>query len=133
MVKKNRALSETDVQKTNNSDVPFTSKWANIPFSPAKCPFFYGWAIVAVSTLSIVFSIPGQTSGIGLFTDSLIKALAITRTQLSVAYMIGTITSGLLLPFAGKLLDRIGVRSAGKEVEAVSVVGSTREASPSSS
>jgi OFA family oxalate/formate antiporter-like MFS transporter len=110
MVFKNRALGETDVEETNGIAVPFYSKWANTPFSPAKCPFFYGWAIVAVSTLSIVFSIPGQTSGIGLFTDSLIEALSITRTQLSVAYMIGTIISGLLLPFAGKLLDRIGVR-----------------------
>jgi MFS family permease len=110
MVQKNMATRTTDEHEPQDIGVPFYSKWANIPFSPAKCPFFYGWAIVAVSTLSIVFSIPGQTSGIGLFTDSLIEALAITRTQLSVAYMIGTITSGLFLPFAGRLLDRIGVR-----------------------
>lgn len=110
MLEKNRASCETDVQDTNESAVPFYSKWANTPFSPARCPFFYGWVIVAVSTLSIVLSIPGQTAGIGLFTDSLMGALGVTRTQLSVAYMIGTITSGLLLPFAGKLLDRIGVR-----------------------
>jgi len=88
----------------------FYAKWANVPFAPAKCPFFYGWVIVAVSTLSIVFSIPGQTAGIGVFTDYLIESLGITRNQLSLAYMIGTITSGLILPFAGKLLDRLGVR-----------------------
>ncbi|MCF7955388.1 MAG: MFS transporter [Phycisphaerae bacterium] len=89
---------------------PFYSKWANTPFAPAKCPFFYGWVIVAVSTISIIFSMPGQTAGIGIFTDYILAALDITRNQLSLAYMIGTITSGLILPFAGKILDRIGVR-----------------------
>ncbi len=89
---------------------PFYAKLANTPFAPAKCPFFYGWVIVAVSTMSIIFSMPGQTFGIGIFTDHIMAALDITRTQLSLAYMIGTITSGLILPFAGKILDRIGVR-----------------------
>ena len=103
-------ISKTDAQPPDNSGVPLYSRWADTPFAPAKCPFFYGWVIVAVSTLSIVFSVPGQTSGIGMFTDSLMGVLGITRTQLSLAYMIGTIASGLLLPFAGKLLDRIGVR-----------------------
>ena len=93
-----------------STETPSPSKWVNIPFVPAKFPFFYGWVIVAVSTMSIIFSVPGQTAGIGLFTDHLMDALAVTRSQLSLAYMIGTITSGLLLPYAGKLLDRIGVR-----------------------
>jgi OFA family oxalate/formate antiporter-like MFS transporter len=95
--------------QTHNTP-PFYSKWSNTPFAPAKCPFFYGWVIVAVSTMSIIFSMPGQTAGIGIFTDYIIVALDITRHQLSLAYMIGTITSGLMLPFAGKILDRIGVR-----------------------
>ena len=81
-----------------------------MPFCPAKFPFFYGWMIVAISTLSIVCSIPGQTAGVGVFTDYLIAALGTTRSHLATAYLIGTITSGLILPYAGKLLDRIGVR-----------------------
>ena len=98
----------------NNAPVhknkPFSTKWANVPFAPARWPFFYGWTIVGVSTLSIIGSIPGQTAGVGVFTDYIIDALGVTRNQLSVAYMVGTIISGLILPFAGKLLDRIGVR-----------------------
>ncbi|MHC5082934.1 MAG: MFS transporter [Planctomycetota bacterium] len=96
----------------NQSDIqmPFYAKWANKPFAPAKCPFFYGWVIVAVSTLSVVCSIPGQTNGVSLFTDHLIETLGTDRNALAIAYMIGTITSGLILPFAGKLLDKIGVR-----------------------
>jgi MFS family permease len=89
---------------------PFFAAWANIPFAPAKCPFFYGWAIVAVSMMSIICSIPGQTAGVGVFTDHLIAALGLTRSELSLAYMIGTLGSGFILPFSGRLLDFIGVR-----------------------
>ena len=48
--------------------------------------------------------------GVGVFTDDLIKALGLTRTQLSLAYMLGTITSSFVLPYAGRLIDRIGTR-----------------------
>ena len=99
----------TDNQQTTERP-PFYAKWANVPFAPARWPFFYGWTIVAVSTLSIMGSVPGQTAGVGLFTDHIIAVLGISRNQLSVAYMIGTIISGLILPYAGKLLDKIGVR-----------------------
>ncbi|MCK5175712.1 MAG: MFS transporter, partial [Planctomycetes bacterium] len=84
--------------------------FADIPFSPAKWPFFYGWAIVMTSTLAIISSIPGQTMGIGVFIDHLIEALGLSREQLSRSYMFGTIISGMLLPIAGRLIDRLGVR-----------------------
>lgn len=89
---------------------PFYAKWVNLPFAPARFPFFYGWVIVAVSTFSVICSIPGQTTGVSLFTDHLIEALGIDRSHLAAAYMIGTIASGFSLPYAGKLLDKIGVR-----------------------
>ena len=89
---------------------PFYAKWANVPFSPSRFPFFYGWVIVFISTVCIVCSVPGQTAGIGPFTDYLMEALGLSREKLSLAYMIGTITSGLLLPYAGKVLDKVGVR-----------------------
>lgn len=55
-------------------------------------------------------SIPGQTIGVSTFTDSLIEVLSINRDQLSLAYMIGTVLSSLLLTKAGKLYDSYGVR-----------------------
>lgn len=100
----------TSETQTDCSKRPFHTKWTSVPFCPARFPFFYGWVIVAVSTLSIVCSIPGQTAGVGVFTDYLIEALGTSRSHLAIAYLIGTITSGLILPIAGKLLDRIGVR-----------------------
>jgi MFS transporter, OFA family, oxalate/formate antiporter len=85
-------------------------KFRNIPFSPAKWPFFYGWVIIFAGILGILMSIPGQTIGVSVFTDHLISSLNIGRVNLSTAYMIGTVLSGFLIPFAGRLYDKYGVR-----------------------
>ena len=52
---------------------------ANWPFQPSKIPFFYGWIILLFSTLGILFSIPGQTIGLAVFTDSFIDALDLSE------------------------------------------------------
>lgn len=57
-------------------------------------------------------SIPGQTAGVSVFTDHLIAATGLSRLALSNAYLIGTLTSGLLLPFGGVFIDRFGARLA---------------------
>lgn len=84
--------------------------WSNIPFAPARLPFFYGWVLLGVATIGIVCSIPGQTMGVGIFTDALIDVLGLTRSELSLAYALGTIGSGLFLTRAGKGVDRFGIR-----------------------
>lgn len=58
----------------------------------------------------MVASTPGQTIGVNVFTDKLIAALDLTRTEVSLSYLIGTTASGFLLIFAGKLYDIIGSR-----------------------
>ena len=78
--------------------------------APASYPFFYGWVILAVSTVGTIMSIPGQTMGVSVFTDHLIRETQLDRNDLSLAYMIGTIASALLLPLAGILFDRYGAR-----------------------
>ena len=83
---------------------------SNFPFAPAKLPFFYGWVIVVASVLGVLTSIPGQTIGVSVFTDHLIAATGLSRLQLANAYFFGTVTSGCLLPFGGRLLDRLGAR-----------------------
>jgi len=81
------------------------------PFAPRRAPFFYGWVVLAASTLGVLMSIPGQTMGVSVFTDSLLGATGLSRLALSNAYLAGTVTSGLLLPRGGRLLDRFGARS----------------------
>ncbi|MGF1466237.1 MAG: MFS transporter [Sandaracinaceae bacterium] len=85
---------------------------ADLPFAPRRLPFFYGWVVVGASTAGILFSIPGQTMGVSVFTDPLLGATGLDRSWLSAAYMLGTLGSAALLPRAGVLLDRLGVRAS---------------------
>ncbi|AFZ44486.1 major facilitator superfamily MFS_1 [Halothece sp. PCC 7418] len=82
----------------------------NFPISPKRFPFFYGWVIAVFATVGTLFSIPGQTAGVSVFTDPVIEATGLSRVQLSSAYLIGTLGSGFLLPLGGRLIDRFGAR-----------------------
>jgi len=83
----------------------------NWPFNPNKVPFFYGWVVWGFSTLGILFSIPGQTIGLAVFTDSFIEVLGLSRTELSLAYLVGTVGSSLFLARAGRWYDSFGGRT----------------------
>ena len=84
---------------------------ATWPFDVRRLPLFYGWAICLLSTIGLWMTIPGQTMGMAVFTDYLIAELDLTRTQLSTAYLLGTVSSSLLLTRAGRLYDRHGART----------------------
>ena len=86
---------------------------AAFPFNPRRFPFFYGWGILLFGTFGMVMSAPGQTVGVSVFTDFLIEELALSRTGLSLAYLVGTIGSALALSHAGKLYDYFGGRVVG--------------------
>ena len=72
------------------------------PFDIRRLPFYYGWVILLLSTAGIIFSIPGQTMGMAVFTDHFIEAFGLSRTELSLAYLIGTGASSLFLTRAGR-------------------------------
>ena len=87
------------------------SIWSSdFPFNPRKFPFFYGWWIALVGTIGAVATMPGQTGGVSVFTDIIIKELELTRLQVSSAYMVGTAASGFLLPWGGIFFDQFGAR-----------------------
>lgn len=88
-------------------------RYIGFPFNPSRFPVFYGWIILVVGTLGVIMSIPGQTMGVSVFTDFLIDALSLSRDQLSFAYLLGTISSALLITKAGKLYDKFGSRIVG--------------------
>ena len=48
--------------------------------------------------------------GMAVFTDHLIEALGLSRTELSVAYLFGTLGSSLFLTRAGRFYDETGAR-----------------------
>ena len=72
----------------------------------SKFPFFYGYVIIFAGTIGVIMSAPGQTVGISVFTDFLIEDLKISRDNLSLAYLIGTLLSSLILTYAGKFYDK---------------------------
>jgi len=83
------------------------------PFAPRRWPFFYGWVVAAGAAWGFIASIPGQTMGVSVYTDHLIAATGLDRFDLSNAYLVGTLISGLVIPFAGPWVDRLGCRTAG--------------------
>lgn len=82
----------------------------NKPFAPSKFPFYYGWVILGAGTIGMLMSVPGQTVGISAFTEDLLHDLQVNRDNLSLAYLVGTVFSGLMITRAGKLYDRYGAR-----------------------
>ncbi|MEM1229378.1 MAG: MFS transporter [Pseudomonadota bacterium] len=85
----------------------FRSDW---PFAARRVPLFYGWVIWLLSTAGFLLSVPGQTMGMGVFTDYFLAHLGLTRTELSWAYFGGTVLSATLLTRAGRAFDRYGAR-----------------------
>ncbi|MFP3937182.1 MAG: MFS transporter [Phycisphaerae bacterium] len=85
----------------------------NIPFAPARWPFFYGWFVLALGTLGVIMSVPGQTIGVSAFIEPVMDAMGLTRTAFSLSYGIGTAAGALFLTWGGKLYDRYGARIVG--------------------
>ena len=77
---------------------------------PKKWPFFYGYVVLVFGSIGVLFSIPGQTVGVSVFTDPVKDALGLTRNQFSNAYLIGTLLSAFFVTKAGRLFDRFGAR-----------------------
>ena len=66
--------------------------------------------ILVVGTVGALASVPGQTAGVSVFTDDLSDTTGLTRLQLSIAYLVGTGSSGFLLGYGGRAIDRFGSR-----------------------
>ncbi len=68
--------------------------------------------ILALATLSAGLTGPGQTIGVSVFVDRFVEDLALSRDQVGAAYLVGTLTGAMLLPWVGRQIDRRGVRLA---------------------
>lgn len=86
------------------------------PTAPVDAPtrsrprIFTGWRVVAMAALLYGLSGPGQTAGVSVFVDPLIEGLQLSRSQVSTAYLVGTLTGALAMPRIGRVLDARGPR-----------------------
>ncbi len=69
-----------------------------------------GGPILAFAVLAAGLTGPGQTIGVSVFIDHFISDLDISREAVSGAYLVGTLSGSLFLPFVGRFIDRHGVR-----------------------
>ncbi len=79
-------------------------------FLVRRSPVYYGWIVLAVSTLGMAATLPGQTAGVSLFIDAFIEDLGLSRSAVSWFYTVATVLGSLALPLMGRLLDRYGPR-----------------------
>lgn len=82
----------------------------NTPRAARQSSAFYGWYMLLACTIVRGFTAPGQTIGVSAFTDDLIESLGTTRSAVSTAYLVGTLTGAAALPFVGRWVDRAGVK-----------------------
>ncbi len=78
----------------------------------ARSPVYYGWVVLAIGTLGMMMTVPGQTVGVAIFLDGIIFDLGLSRSGVSTLYLIGTLLGSLTLPFVGRFVDRRGPRVA---------------------
>ena len=70
---------------------------------------FAGWRVLALATVVLGLTGPGQTIGVSVFIDHFADSLGLTKNQISAGYAIGTLCGSLTLPTVGRLIDRFGV------------------------
>lgn len=71
---------------------------------------FYGPVIAAGCTVALVASAPGQTVVVSQFNHAFTTTLGLSATQLSGAYLLGTVAAALPLTLVGAVADRFGPR-----------------------
>lgn len=71
---------------------------------------FYGWAMVAVASLCIFASGPGQSHTFSAFNALIAEDLGLGLTEVASAYGIATTAAAFLLPFFGRVVEKFGPR-----------------------
>lgn len=71
-----------------------------------------GWIVLAFASITAALTGPGQTIGVSVFIDYFVDDLSLTRSQVSGAYLVGTLAGAAALPRVGRIVDARGVRVA---------------------
>ena len=66
--------------------------------------------MLGFSAAAQFMSAPGQSYSVSAFKEPMRASLGISETNVSFAYSVATIVSGLMLPWTGRMVDRFGAR-----------------------
>ena len=80
-----------------------------IPSLARRLPFFYGWLIVAIAFVTMAVGVNARTSFSLLFAP-IVQEFGWERATVAGAFSFGFLTSALLSPLLGKLMDSKGPR-----------------------
>lgn len=69
-----------------------------------------GYRVLVLAIVASALTGPGQTTGVSVFIDHFVEDLSLSRSQVSLAYLIGTLSGAGLLPWVGRFIDLRGVR-----------------------
>lgn len=89
---------------------PLANRLARRAKARNTSPLFYGWIMLAVTTLTTMATSPGQSFVVGAFSEAIRADLDISLQQFAGAYMIATFLASLPLTLVGRLGDRFGTR-----------------------
>lgn len=67
--------------------------------------------VVTITAIAFGMTAPGQTTAVSVFVDPLVQDLGVSRSAVSTAYLIGSLSGAFVMPFFGRLIDRFGPRA----------------------
>lgn len=73
-------------------------------------PFFYGWIVLVAASIGALIATSVAQTVFGGVQDLIAGEIGWDRKTIALAATLGTWTSGLTMPFIGKLVDRFGPR-----------------------
>jgi MFS family permease len=65
---------------------------------------------VSAAAVALALTAPGQTAAVSVFVDPIIHDLDVSRSAVSTAYLIGSLSGAFVMPYLGRLIDRFGPR-----------------------
>ena len=104
----------------------------NRPTRQPTLPFFYGWVVVAVAFITMGIGVNSRTA-FSLLFPPILDEFGWSRGTLAATFSIGFITSALITPAIGMLMDRTGPRvvvPAGAALVSVGLITATYSTAP---
>mmetsp|Transcript_13003 Transcript_13003/g.24620 ORF Transcript_13003/g.24620 Transcript_13003/m.24620 type:complete len:477 (+) Transcript_13003:104-1534(+) len=117
-MKLSMSMSMSKLRRTDSKVFKILSEGSRKPTAVGlkltqSVPFYFGYIIVVIGTLTKAFSAPGQTTTLGALIEYIQADLGMGRSTISVLYTCATLLSSATLPMLGWAMDKFGLRVAG--------------------